>query len=85
MPKHKTLTLAAFLAPFALSEDIIVLDSETLTADDQCAACDLLFSGKVEDLDPYYFEGKNPTWMRIRGMHVEFVTYIGGFLHIYVR
>ena len=83
--KHKTHTLAAFLAPFALSEDILVLDSETLTADDTCAACDVLFQGKVEDLDPYYFEGKNPTWMCIRGMHVEFATYVGGFLHIYVR
>lgn len=85
MPKPKSLTLATFIHPFALSEDIIVLDSETLTADDQCAACDVLFQGKVEDLDPFYLDGKNPTWMRIRGMHVEFATYVGGFLHIYVR
>ena len=85
MPKSKSLTLAAFLAVFSLSDRIIVLDSETMTADDECAACDVLFQGKVEDLDPYYFEGKNPLWMAIRGMHVEFVTTIGDRLHIYVR
>ena len=85
MPKPKSLTLAALLAVFALSDNIIVLDSETLTADDECAACDVLFQGKVEDLDPFYLDGKNPLWVAIRGMHVEFVTMIGDRLHIYVR
>lgn len=74
----KSLTLATFLTLFSLSENVVIIEGNDETTVE-------LFRGSIEDLDPYYLDGKNPVWMEIRGKHVEFATIIGGRLHIYVR
>lgn len=74
----KSITLATFITIFSLSEKVVVIEANDETTVE-------LFRGEVEDLDPYYFEGKNPLWMEIRGKHVEFATVIGNYLHVYVR
>lgn len=74
----KSITLATFITIFSLSEKVVVIEANDETTVE-------LFRGSVEDLDPYYLDGKNPLWTEIRGKHVEFSTVIGNYLHVYVR